>query len=1059
MSQSARPQPRLPLVVRLAALLSFEVGSIAALHWVGRYEFLQIPWSDLDRWLRDAQPEDALAAVIRLVALVLGYWMLATTLAYVAGRLVDAPRALRTVSWLMLPGARRVIDAVLALSITASSAAAAIPAATSATTTAQEPQPDREPPPMSPPEAAALKVAIYPQTTPLPAPSSAVRTYRVQSGDSLREIAAQQLGDVDRWRDIWRANRDRLETAGLAPDARPEIGWDLVVPSQLLAAAWRLQEQAGTPAPEEPGGGAPPTGQVTVQPGDNLWTITEDHLADRLGREPTAPETAPHWQQTIDTNLPNLRSGDPDLIYPGEQVTVGDAPAPPAPPGPPPPTPSAPTEPGEPAPSPRAEPPTTSTTRPPTPTTTETAEPTTPSSSSRPPPGSSPSTTTPSSSEPDRASPSSPEDDDPSGVEDVLVPVGISAGLAAVTLGALARRRRARRRSAKPGSTTGPRPAEDIDTELALATASGNALERAWRVAQALAAPLRSASESPVPIGIVVRPNGDIAVHLAEPATPTEPFTAEADPSIWVLPADTADLTESDRDVPVLETLVALGYTDDGAWVFVDLETLGATCIDGDPTHATQLARSLVAELALQPLHHYIHLTVVGDIEAPDINEQGVMTVDHLDEDTTQLIQRLATETADLLAVEQAASTAHARLQGVPRDGLFASAFIIGPGADPVLLDRAARAAIPGGRGLAIVALDPLEAPATQLVANSDGTLDVPHLGLIINAAGLAPDELHRVDDLLRHEPDTVKAAMTTRRDTAQPSLTPEAQPEHTAEPHEEPPWERCVRIFADHRVETRDGDVISFRHGDNPTVVSRNAQRGPELVAYLALRPDRSATLHEIADHLWWGQRISDQTIHKFVSGTRRVLGGARYLSQADGNDDTRRRYTLATTVVTDHELLDRVLNYARTVADTAPDLAIAALRPHLEHIETKAFRDHHLGAGLAEWANAHRVIDRVEQTVIEAALLAAQLYTTRPDDTDLDSARWAIDQALNACPTNEALTRAAMELEAQAGHPDAATRRYHALNTHLIRDDLEPEDETVDLHRRITRPDDQIG
>lgn len=57
---------------------------------------------------------------------------------------------------------------------------------------------------------------------------------------------------------------------------------------------------------------------VTVVEGDHLWKISARHLG------PTAPNTqiAPYWRDVVTVNTPNLRSGDPDLIYPGEVVEM-----------------------------------------------------------------------------------------------------------------------------------------------------------------------------------------------------------------------------------------------------------------------------------------------------------------------------------------------------------------------------------------------------------------------------------------------------------------------------------------------------------------------------------------------------------------------------------------------------------------------------------------------------------------------------------------------------------------------------------------------------------------
>ncbi|HEV3400170.1 MAG TPA: LysM peptidoglycan-binding domain-containing protein, partial [Actinomycetes bacterium] len=57
--------------------------------------------------------------------------------------------------------------------------------------------------------------------------------------------------------------------------------------------------------------------------GDNLWSIAKEHLTARGGSgEPTNREVADYWIRVVEENRDRLRSGDPDLIYPGEEITL-----------------------------------------------------------------------------------------------------------------------------------------------------------------------------------------------------------------------------------------------------------------------------------------------------------------------------------------------------------------------------------------------------------------------------------------------------------------------------------------------------------------------------------------------------------------------------------------------------------------------------------------------------------------------------------------------------------------------------------------------------------------
>lgn len=56
---------------------------------------------------------------------------------------------------------------------------------------------------------------------------------------------------------------------------------------------------------------------VVVAEGDHLWNISARHL-----ETDTNDVIAPYWWEVVEVNTPQLRSGDPDLIYPGEVVEL-----------------------------------------------------------------------------------------------------------------------------------------------------------------------------------------------------------------------------------------------------------------------------------------------------------------------------------------------------------------------------------------------------------------------------------------------------------------------------------------------------------------------------------------------------------------------------------------------------------------------------------------------------------------------------------------------------------------------------------------------------------------
>ena len=79
----------------------------------------------------------------------------------------------------------------------------------------------------------------------------------------------------------------------------------------------------GVRFPVTPAGPSPETAVTThvtvvVAPGDHFWKISQRRLATV---DPQAP-VGPYWRRVVEANRDNIRSGDPDLIYPGEVVEL-----------------------------------------------------------------------------------------------------------------------------------------------------------------------------------------------------------------------------------------------------------------------------------------------------------------------------------------------------------------------------------------------------------------------------------------------------------------------------------------------------------------------------------------------------------------------------------------------------------------------------------------------------------------------------------------------------------------------------------------------------------------
>ncbi|MGH2814294.1 MAG: hypothetical protein ACRDLC_03955, partial [Actinomycetota bacterium] len=76
----------------------------------------------------------------------------------------------------------------------------------------------------------------------------------------------------------------------------------------------------GPKEPNEPGSDepTPEATRETVAEGDSIWTMAEANMPG----EPTNQEVAEYVDQVVKANRGQLESGDPDLILPGEEITL-----------------------------------------------------------------------------------------------------------------------------------------------------------------------------------------------------------------------------------------------------------------------------------------------------------------------------------------------------------------------------------------------------------------------------------------------------------------------------------------------------------------------------------------------------------------------------------------------------------------------------------------------------------------------------------------------------------------------------------------------------------------
>ena len=242
----------------LLVLLAGEVAAVVLLARLGRREPFAIPFDDVGNWVRATDPADAVVALIRLVALVAAGWLLLTTLIYMAARATDTSRALRALEWATLPTVRRVVDRALVF--------VAVGALVS--------------------PASAVRLASSSST------AGTVRDGRSGSSVSTTPAPTPAPGPTP------------TTPATTRPTTTPAIARVPAAPTSSIGT----RDSA-----------------VVVAPGDNLWSLAAAQLAATTGRARATldnGEIARYWVVVCDANRARVRSGDVNLIYPGELIVL-----------------------------------------------------------------------------------------------------------------------------------------------------------------------------------------------------------------------------------------------------------------------------------------------------------------------------------------------------------------------------------------------------------------------------------------------------------------------------------------------------------------------------------------------------------------------------------------------------------------------------------------------------------------------------------------------------------------------------------------------------------------
>ena len=138
------------------------------------------------------------------------------------------------------------------------------------------------------------------RSTPVPAG----QTYTVEAGDNLTRIAAELLGDGERWDELLHANADQLD----APE-NLRVGMVLKLPADARNAEPATGQASDAVTPKPGGADDADTRQYTVQAGDNLTRIAARQLGD-----------GDRWRELYEANADRLAS--PDALFAGQTLRL-----------------------------------------------------------------------------------------------------------------------------------------------------------------------------------------------------------------------------------------------------------------------------------------------------------------------------------------------------------------------------------------------------------------------------------------------------------------------------------------------------------------------------------------------------------------------------------------------------------------------------------------------------------------------------------------------------------------------------------------------------------------
>lgn len=330
-------------VVPLIVTLMTEAAAVIGLHFLGGQAPFAIPYRHLGDWLKTAPVPELIAAITRLALEIGAWWLLTSTVFFVISQILQAPKAVRASTRITPKPLRHRIEHALAASLVAGTLlVGATPAL------ADEPLPE---PPTPEPTALATPADPLPTPTPAPDPAPVVDTPAVDTpaadpppidAPPPTPVRTARAGDAAALADVTTELPDptvdvQVRTPNAASEPHTSTTRHPATPTRAKSTKeGNASEPAHTPNAPTAGGDEGTTSAPTpidaiapsahtVVEGDNLWNIATQALAAATRRtvnDLTNAEVVTYWVKVCEANRPHLRSGDPNLIYADEEITL-----------------------------------------------------------------------------------------------------------------------------------------------------------------------------------------------------------------------------------------------------------------------------------------------------------------------------------------------------------------------------------------------------------------------------------------------------------------------------------------------------------------------------------------------------------------------------------------------------------------------------------------------------------------------------------------------------------------------------------------------------------------